>query len=371
MENKILKNVHRVTKTLKDGTAREYHYCFRGGPRFWSSTDKIKKGSKAYESRYEEVLRSVQSLALKGKSDKNSTRAKVAEYRESAAYQKLAPRTKADYEKYLRPFEEEFGSDPIKMFEEVAAVAEINNFKKNWAHSPRQYDYATAVVTRFLNWCKKTDMSIRFHHHIQTEYLYESDRAGLIWSPEEIQALLHVATDLERRIVLAARGGITPQDLGLLTRAHVEKTPKGRRLSFRRTKTGKPFNIPLTPDLAELVDTMAVGQERLLLSLTGRPLRPERASGIIRNLKHRANAENRGSVREELHLYDMRGTAATTLIRADCSLREVATYMGWGLRHASNIIEEYVRLVPEESDRVAEKLRLFWKREAEASKSSE
>ena len=52
----------------------------------------------------------------------------------------------------------------------------------------------------------------------------------------------------------------------------------------------------------------------------------------------------------------MRGTAATNLIRADCSLREIATYMGWGLRHASNIIETYVRLVPEESDRVAEKL---------------
>ncbi|GAB5438247.1 hypothetical protein [Falsiruegeria mediterranea] len=56
--------------------------------------------------------------------------------------------------------------------------------------------------------------------------------------------------------------------------------------------------------------------------------------------------------RDELHFYDMRGTAATELLRAGCSLEEIATTMGWGIRHAGNIIEKYVALAPEKSDEV-------------------
>ncbi|SFU68152.1 hypothetical protein SAMN04488527_110100 [Aliiroseovarius crassostreae] len=40
----------------------------------------------------------------------------------------------------------------------------------------------------------------------------------------------------------------------------------------------------------------------------------------------------------------MRGTAATELLRAGCSLQEIAVTMGWGLRHAGNIIERYAAL---------------------------
>jgi hypothetical protein len=61
-------------------------------------------------------------------------------------------------------------------------------------------------------------------------------------------------------------------------------------------------------------------------------------------------------VRDELRLYDMRGTAATELLRAGCSLNEIAVTMGWGLRHASNIIEKYAATVPEVADEVLAKL---------------
>jgi hypothetical protein len=63
-------------------------------------------------------------------------------------------------------------------------------------------------------------------------------------------------------------------------------------------------------------------------------------------------------IRDELRLYDLRGTAATALLRAGCSLHEIAITMGWGLRHAANIIEKYAALVPEVSYEVLEKLRI-------------
>jgi hypothetical protein len=62
------------------------------------------------------------------------------------------------------------------------------------------------------------------------------------------------------------------------------------------------------------------------------------------------------TIRDELRLYDMRGTAATELLRAGCSLNEIAVTMGWGLRHAGNIIEKYAATVPEVADEVLAKL---------------
>lgn len=135
----------------------------------------------------------------------------------------------------------------------------------------------------------------------------------------------------------------------------------GRRLFFKRTKNGKPVAIPVTPALAQLIDTTPDNQEYLVVSLDGHKLQPERASGIVRDLRQRVNdaAKNDRSkinIRNELHFYDMRGTAATELLRAGCSLEQIAATMGWGIRHAGNIIENYVVLVPEKSDEVLVKL---------------
>jgi|GEM_PF-5282246 len=150
-------------------------------------------------------------------------------------------------------------------------------------------------------------------------------------------------------------------------REHVQNTHEGRRLFFKRTKTGNSVAIPVTPALAELIDSTPNDQEYLVVSLEGRQLRPERASCIVRDLRQRVNkaAEDDHTkirIRDELHLYDMRGTAATELLRAGCSLQEIAVTMGWGLRHAGNIIERYAALVPETTDEVLRKLTLARKK---------
>lgn len=219
-------------------------------------------------------------------------------------------------------------------------------------------------MTRLLNWTKDEGAKIDMHHHIGVKRLYKSDRSDIIWLPEEVQALLAVANEREARIVIAAsEGGMAPQDLGILKRRHIQRTPKGRRLFFKRTKTDKATAIPVTPALGRLIDSTPKDQEYLVVSLEGHRLMPERASQIVRDLKDRANEaaetdEMKTPIRDELRLYDLRGTAATALLRAGCTLNEIAVTMGWGLRHASNIIEKYAALVPEISDEVLEKLKV-------------
>ena len=58
----------------------------------------------------------------------------------------------------------------------------------------------------------------------------------------------------------------------------------------------------------------------------------------------------------EKTLADTRGTAATRLLNADLSPRQIATLMGWSVRYASQIIEIYARVSPDESDTVLARL---------------
>lgn len=357
-----LKGIHRVKKPVKGGAVKEYHYAYRGGSQFWSSESSCKVNSSEYFFAFLEASKPHLLRAVPKPAAEVSTTDVIGRYRESVHYKNLAERTRRDYDKYLNSFEEAFGVDPIKLFEEKGAIAEIREWKEQWAHSPKQYDYATSVATRLLNWARDEDAAIAVHHHMNVARIYKSDRSEIIWLPEELKALLGVASESEARVAIAAsEGGLTPQDIGILTREHVQNTPNGRRLFFKRSKTGKAVSIPITPALSKLIDETPSQQKYLIVSIEGKQLKPERASGIIRDLKKRANelasnSQNCIHIRDELRLYDMRGTAATELLRAGCSLNEIAVTMGWGLRHAANIIEKYAATVPEVADEVLEKL---------------
>lgn len=374
-EHRIAK-VHRVTKKRKDGSQRRYHYAFRGGPKFWDSTMAFGATDDRYVSAYEAVMRDLRNERAP-KVDGKSTAFALQRYRDSAEFNDLAPRTRSDYEKYLTSFEAEFGEDPLAMFEERAVIGEIREWRTKWKDSPKQYDYAGTVVTRFLNWCVDMDHTLEVHHHKGQKKLYSSNRAQIVWLPEEIDMLLEEASPEEKAVVIAfSEGGLSPQDVGLLRRRHVQTTPKGRRLFFARKKTDNPVSLPVTKALGEVIDSLPEGQDLLVTSLTGKPLTALRASQIIRDLKIRHNKKVddgllKVRIRDELRPYDMRGTAATALLRAGCSLNEIAVTMGWGLRHASNVIERYAALVPEVSDEVHRKLRKAKKKQAKAARKAE
>ena len=367
--------VHRITKSRKNGPDRQYHYVFRGGPKFWDSSMAFDATDARYVSAYDAVMKGLRDIRVP-KADAKSTALALQRYRDSAEFNGLAPRTREDYEKFLTSFEAEFGEDPLAMFLEREAIGEIREWRTKWKDSPRQYDYAGGVVTTFLNWCVDTDHTLEFHHHKDQKKLYTSNRAQIIWMPEEIQMLLDEARPEEKPVVIAfSEGGLAPQDVGLLRRRHVQTTPKGRRLFFARKKTDNPVSLPVTEALGEVIDNLPEGQDLLVTSLTGKPLTALRASQIIRDLKIRHNKKVEEGllkvrIRDELRPYDMRGTAATALLRADCSLNEIAVTMGWGLRHAANVIERYAALVPEVSDEVHRKLRKAKKKAAKAERKA-
>ena len=93
----------------------------------------------------------------------------------------------------------------------------------------------------------------------------------------------------------------------------------------------------------------------LLVSELGRPLTARWASNQITKWRREAQIPPWIDGREKT-VSDTRGTAATRLLNADLSLRQIAVLMGWSVRYAAQVIEHYAQVSPDESDAVLRKL---------------
>lgn len=334
-----IKGVHRVVRRLADGSTREHHYAWRGGPNFWSSDADVVKNSPAY-------VAALAAVATRPKPSRLPTPDLVDAYLSSAEFRSKKPRTQADYRKWALRFARAFAADPAEMFEDPDSRGEVNDWRSQWAHSPKQFDYAGTVATIILTWAQDAG-KIRQHHVGRLRKVYESDRAEIVWTPSDLEKFNGVAPEWARRVLgVACETGLRPGDLIKLTRQHVEITPRGRRLKIRTNKRGRVASIPVTPTLAQILD--ATPPDRMLVAVNahGRPLTAQRASEGVRQWRDKAGLS------DVLRLQDARGTAATRLLRAGCSLNQIAAHMAWSLRHAANVIERYASVSPDDADEV-------------------
>lgn len=334
-----LKGVHRVRRRLADGTVREHHYAWRGGPKFWDSASGVAKGSPEYLAALAEHDRRPKPATL-------SAPAMIDAYLDSAEFRALAPRTQADYRKWALRLADEFREDAAAIFEDPGCRGEVNEWRQKWAHSPKQYDYAGTVCTVILNWAREAG-KIKEHHCDRLRKLYSADRSEILWTPADIEAFNAVAPAWVRRILaVAVETGLRPGDLVRLSWNHIENTPQGRRIRLRTAKRGRVASVPVTPGMAAILDATPRDRLTVLTSHRGKPLTEHRASEGVRQWRDKAGLS------ADLRLQDARGTAATRLLRAGCTLGQIAAHMGWSLRYASGVIERYASVAPEDADAV-------------------
>ncbi|RWR49962.1 site-specific integrase [Sinirhodobacter ferrireducens] len=265
-------------------------------------------------------------------------------------------RTRQDYRKWALRFAEAFEDDPVEMFEEPESRGEVNEWRKRWAHSPRQYDYAGTVVARILNWLWEEKRAIRQHHCAGFTKIYKVDRSDIVWTKTQRSTLCKKAPKWVCRILTTAcETGLRPGDLIRLTWSHIEDTPKGRRIRVRTNKRGRIATIPVTPEMASVLDSTPRDRDLILVSAGGRPLTEHRASEGVRQWRDKAGLTP-AALGFDLRLQDARGTAATRLLNAGLTLAQIASYMGWSVKHAAAVIEHYARVSPDETDAVLVKL---------------
>lgn len=337
--------VHRVRAKLAGGSVC-YYFSLRGrkGTGFWKDTRPFPKDAKFFAA-YTAAI-----VAASPKIGRDLTEALIDAYLGSAEFLSLKPRTQADYRKWALRFSAEFKSDPVAMFEESASRAEVNEWRMQWAHSPKQYDYAGTVVTRILNWARESGKI--GEHHCSFKKVYRSDRSDVVWAPEHVAAVTRRAPEWVSRILITAcETGMRPGDLIRLSRAHVEPTPGGRRIRIKTNKRGKSAFVPVSQAMAEIIDNTPADRLLILTNASGASLTEHRASEGLRHWRDKAGLTP-DRLGYDLRLYDARGTAATRLLRAGLSLSQIAGCMGWSLRTAAAMIERYAQVSPGETDDV-------------------
>lgn len=343
-----IKGVHRVRKTLADGTKREYHYASRGrgAVPFWNNAMDFTEGSPEYLS----ALAAARPVAEKAR---GLFREVLIEFTRSQDFLRLAPRTQADMKiSFYHPkngIDAKFGAGPRAVFDD----SRIRSIALKWRDGigGKVGDDRIRHLQRLVGWA--VDRNYLHHNHLQKiRSIYTSNRADVFWTDDDIAAFEKGAPPHIARILIAAtETGLRPGDLARLSRAHIHPTPKGQRIVLWTAKRKRLASIPVTPRMAALIAATPLNQAHFIVNKAGQPYQHENYLGDAVS-----TWRDKLKIREGLRLYDARGTAATRLLMADASLKEIATAMGWSIKHASEVIERYTALSPEMSDGIADKL---------------
>ncbi|UXU73664.1 MULTISPECIES: tyrosine-type recombinase/integrase [unclassified Paracoccus (in: a-proteobacteria)] len=343
-----LQGINRVRKRLADGSVREHHYAGRGkgAVKFWDSASPVRVGSPEYVEAFARASRI--STPAKGK-----FRSVILRFLESQDFSGLAQRTQSDMRKsFFHPtngIDQKFGDAPLAAFDDPRIRRQALDWRDRIGG--KVGDDRIRHLQRLVAFALDRAM-IRQHHLMGIKSTYKSQRAEIFWMPEEIERFRkHAPNHVWRILAIALETGLRPGDLANLSREHIHRTPHGHRIVIWTQKRRRLASIPVTATMAELIAQTPAHQQRLIVNKAGHPYQHENYLGdAVSEWRDKLN------IRSELRLYDARGTAATRLLSAGAELKEIATHMGWSIKHASEVIERYVALSPGMTDGLAEKL---------------
>jgi integrase len=329
---KVLPGIATATKTLADGSKRQYFYAWRGGPLLKDADGNalqpndpqfIVAYSRAHENRKKPASGTLFSL--------------IAAFKAATEFTKKAARTKKDYSRFLGWIEDEFGDMPLSLVEKPKARGKFKTWRDEIAEArgDRQADYAWGVLARVLSVAKDRG-TIATNVCERGGKLYEVDRAEVIWLPAHIKAFGEVASDeLRFALVLALWTGQRQGDLIKLTWRHYDGTHIRLRQGKRNARVRTPVGAVLKAELD--ARRPANGDGFILLNTRGE----QWTSDGFRTSWGKAFDKADSLVDTDLRFNDLRGTAVTRLALAGCTVPEIAALTGHSLKDVERILQAH------------------------------
>ncbi len=333
--SRILPGVHRVRKVLASGDIAELWYAWRGGPQILRAAGKsdillaqeIAKRTPAAVEAYQSERRP--------KADHRFLFSLITRYLSGPEFQNsLAPRTQRDRRKFLDRARAELGDMELRALEARGARSTLIRWRDQYSTTPKTADELLGALSIVLQWA--TDRGeIANNPAKDFPRIYRSNRADVIWLPQDLAKLLpHCSAELGHAVRLATLTGLRLGDLLKLPwnavgeSAIVWQTGKSRG---RRTVV-----IPIFAPLRELLsDIPRVNSVTILNSARSRPWKEAGLGTAFRIAKTNAGIVG-------LRFHDLRGTAATNFIRASLDLDDVATILGWQKAKVQEIAARYI-----------------------------
>jgi integrase len=331
------KGVNVVRKRLADGTWVTYYYAWKGGPRL-----KGEPGTAEFQASYDAAINA------KHRPPKGNLRSILDQYQESAAFMKLADRTKKDYRYRIKRIDRDFGDLPIAALGDRRIRGEFMRWRDAIGlTSPCSADKVFAVLARAISWafdwglvpdnpCKRPGL------------LYKGNRADKVWTPEQEAAFYEKAPQhLHLALTLGLWTGQRQGDLLRLAWSAFD----GEHIRLKQRKTKVPVLVPvggplLTALKAARAKLSEADEKRLdsvpiLANTRGEPWTSYGFSCSWRKACKKAGVEG-------VTFHDLRGTAVTRFALAECTVAEICAITGHSLKDASTILDRhYLKRDPE------------------------
>ncbi|MES2255134.1 MAG: site-specific integrase [Pseudomonadota bacterium] len=170
-------------------------------------------------------------------------------------------------------------------------------------------------------------------------HLHKSNRADIIWTPDDMQILLaHASPEMAQATRLAALSGLRKGDLLKLAWNHVHLEKRYIELKTGKSRGRRTVLIPVTPELRALLEAIP---KRSTTVLTSSKKRPWTEDGF--GSSWWKTMQDAGMGESDLRFHDLRGTAATNFHRARFENREIAETLGWSEERVERLIDRYVK----------------------------
>jgi hypothetical protein len=325
----MIKGTTRVKATLKGtGETVWYHYAYRGGPRFWIGGKDDNDKTPAYLAAYKAVMEpelpplppTVSELA--------------AEWQGSIEWEKLAPRTRKDYDRGLNDFLDEFGADDAaRLMNETSLRGLVRAWIERNPWRGKEADKRLDAAKAFARWLTIKDLATYPGSQLlgMPKYYNYKPRAEFVWTAKQFETFCEGARpELVRAAKLLRGVGCRIGDAVWLGPDHAKpRTKKGGWAIIwtpgkTANSTGAAANVVATPDVEEIIRTTPEGRATFLVNSFGRPWKPET---LGKEIKLAAVALG---LPTKLTTNALRGTSATeTAWKEGISVKEMALRFGW------------------------------------------
>lgn len=340
-----IKGLHKVV-----AKGKIYYYAWRGGPRLPGEP-----GSREFVAALD--------AALGKPNDASKLSGLITEFKASDAYTKIADSTKRNWGPWLDRIRDDLGKFSIKTFDKPEIRQVIKKWRGKWKDKPRAADMGKQVLSALLSYAVE-EGRLQNNACFGLSNLYSSNRADIIWTPEDLADMEKVASkEIWFALRLGALTGLRQADLLALRWDAVEDLAIVKKTG--KSKGRLEYVVPLYDELRTLLDEIKADQvaRQTALAAAGKPV--PLFQTILVNSKNREWAgfnaswsKAMGDVEEAtgrewvLHFHDARGTAATKFYLAGFSAEEIAEILGWEKSKVEGIIDRYVNRAQRLKDKI-------------------
>jgi integrase len=317
-----LKGLAKVKKRLASGKTIFYCYAWRGGPLL---KDKVGHPLQPGDPCLAQAYAAAHDERRNPKT--NDLTMLVRQYRASTDFGTTAPTTQHEYSTYLDIIRETFGSLSLEQLQDTRTRGKFKEWRDGMAATPRKADFAWTVLARVLSFGKDRGL-LTTNIAERGGRIYRPDRREMIWTDSNIDAFQAVAPENMRLALQLALS--TGQRKGDLLRLRW-RDYDGECLRLSQSKTKSRVIVPLHPNLRQLLHPKNP-MDTILINSLGKAWTVDGFNTSWRKLCEEAKIFG-------LNFHDLRGTAATRMALAGCTVPEIAAVTGHSLRDIETILD--------------------------------